>query len=126
MPGPMLGKHDARTISKRNFFKAHSYHHLVKTAYVIVYRILKHPKYARAGARYAYWHEYRHDNPNYRPDFGTSHKNPSYCSKFVYLAYNRGNHEHHMKQHRGWVFPHTLVKVFTGKTYHPTAIHKIV
>jgi hypothetical protein len=52
------------------------------------------------------------------------HKNPSYCSKYVYLAYWWGTSHKGMKGGLMWVFPFSMTNVFSG-TYKPSYIYKL-
>lgn len=128
-PGGLGAQHNAKSWTKHHFF--HKYVNKKHGKYVLIYRITRHQKFARAAAKYAYNHYYRYkkNNPNYFTTSRLYDKDPTYCSKYVYLSYYYGN-KHHLKglKHNGnmaWVFPHTLVKVFKG-SYHPKCIHKIV
>lgn len=51
-------------------------------------------------------------------------KNPSYCSKYVYLAYWWGTSHKGMKGGLMWVFPFSMTNVFSG-TYKPSYIYKL-
>lgn len=83
MTGP---GHRAEHTSKATFFKRNS----GNKKYVAVFRIKNHPKYADDAASYAYHHMYIHDNPWYLFPSSMYQKSPSYCSKYVYIAYQRG------------------------------------
>ncbi|WLS85033.1 hypothetical protein [Lactobacillus apis] len=59
-----------------------------------------HPKYAKKAATYAYRHMYLKDNPSYMITSNLYHKSPSYCSKYVYLAYWWGQQSLRLKNTR--------------------------
>ncbi|MBU5275160.1 hypothetical protein KQI03_11050 [Levilactobacillus brevis] len=128
MPGTKhVGKKkNARIVTKKHFFKQHS----GGSAYVMVYRIMHHPHIAKKAARYAYYKMLKHHNPEYSIFKGEQlyKKSPSYCSKYVYLAYDWGGTRKAMKQWWGGVHivsPYGLVGNFKG-SYKPTAIHRVI
>ncbi|ORN12511.1 hypothetical protein FAM23167_02672 [Lentilactobacillus parabuchneri] len=61
---------------------------------------------------------------NYLTTTNLYHKNPSYCSKYVYLAYWWGTSYKGMKGGLMWVFPFSMTNVFSG-TYKPSYIYKL-
>ena len=87
-----------------------------------------HPKYAKKAATYAYRHMYLKDNPSYMITSNLYHKSPSYCSKYVYLAYWWGATKSALKKYKNGgqyiVTPHGLTDTFVG-SFKPTRIHKI-
>lgn len=125
MPGPFgySSNKNAHHHSKKFFFT----HHTGKDAYVIVYRIKNHPNYADDASTYAYTHMFISDNPSYLITTNLYHKSPSYCSKYVYLAYYWGatkNSVYYHKYNTYIVTPHSLVPEFRAN-FAPSAIHKV-
>lgn len=128
MPGGNYGyakKHNAHNTKKNVFFKRH-----VKkkgNCYVIVYR-MRRSKLAKKAASYAYRRMYKKDNPNYSILAGINlyKKNPSYCSKYVYLSYYFGVSRKTVHKHPNWYFvtPYGLPGNFSVK-YKPHEIYKI-
>jgi uncharacterized protein YycO len=96
-------------------------------AYVLVYREKKHTTYAKKAASYAYNNMYKYTYIWYMITTNLYHKSPSYCSKYVYLAYYWGDFR---KGIRNWhdsphiVTPYGLIGNFQG-SYKPSKIHKI-
>ncbi|WP_409022212.1 hypothetical protein ACE83Q_00605 [Dellaglioa sp. P0083] len=119
IPGKKYNK--AKHTSKKDFFQQHT----KKGAHVEVYRINKHPHYANDAAQYAWDHMYKKTNPTYQITTNLYHKSPSYCSKYVYLAYQWGATKKALTQ---WgihiVTPHGLPGNFVG-SFKPNYIHKI-
>lgn len=127
MPGANFGykrKHNAHKTSKKLFFKRYLDK---KTSHIEVYR-LKHKTVAKKAAQYAYYHMYKKHNPKYGIFSGINlyATSPSYCSKYVYLAYYRGYHHKPVSKHSNWYFvtPYGLVGNFK-KAYKPTHIFSI-
>ncbi|GHN24801.1 hypothetical protein ME787_14120 [Lactobacillus delbrueckii] len=77
--------HNARVVSKASFFKSHT----KGKDYVAVYRN-NHPIYSDRASTYAYRYMYKKDNPYYKITSNIFEKSPSYCSKYVVLAYYWG------------------------------------
>lgn len=121
MPGGLGAKHNAKLWSKNKFFNKYA---TSKKKYVIVYRIKKHTVYARRAAHYAFNKMYHTVNPTYFTTMNLYHKNPSYCSKYVYLSFWWGDHHRGLKKHLIWIFPHTEKNIFKG-SYKPKSIYKI-
>ena len=123
MPGKKISKHATHT-RKATFFKRHT----GDPKYVEVYRMKNHPKYAKKAATYAYRHMYLKDNPSYMITSNLYHKSPSYCSKYVYLAYWWGATKSALKKYKNGgqyiVTPHGLTDNFVG-SFKPIRIHKI-
>lgn len=120
MPG---AGHRAWYSTKKGFFKRNT----GKNMFVYVYRIKAHPKYADKASTYAYKYMYRKDNPKYFISTNLYHKSPSYCSKYVYLAYWWGATKSALisyKANTHIVTPHGLVGNFKG-SFAPANIHKI-
>lgn len=121
MPGPGRG---AAHTSKSAFFKLNT----KGKRYVAVYRIKKHPTYAAHAQNYAWNHMYKKTRPNkYFISTNLYHKSPSYCSKYVYLAYYWGATKKAVKYYPSnlhIVSPHGLVGNFVG-SFKPNWIHKI-
>lgn len=82
MPG---FKKKAQKWSKSSFFKKYT----KGASYVSVYR-MPTSKYAQKAATYAYKNMYKKHNPKYTLTPVLYSKSPSYCSKYVYLAYYWG------------------------------------
>lgn len=127
MPGKKhySAKKNAHHTTKKAFFKKYT----GKSSFVIVYRIKKHPHYAKNASSYAYRKMYKKYNPTYNILKGMKNlykKSPSYCSKYVYLAYRWGAKKSSVRK---WgkhhlVTPHGLVGNFKG-SFKPKYIHKI-
>lgn len=122
MPGS--GKKASHT-TKATFFKRNT----KGGRYVYVYRIKKHPHYADDASTYAYKYMYKKDNPSYSIVGGMKDlykKSPTYCSKYVYLAYYRGATKKSVKKFNKHhlVTPHGLPLDFAG-TFKPSLIHVI-
>ncbi|GGE33291.1 hypothetical protein GCM10011391_09930 [Pullulanibacillus camelliae] len=120
MTGP---GHKSDHHTKANFFKRNT----KGSSYVLVYRIKKHPTYAKNAASYAYHHMYKGARPSYFISTHLYHKDPSYCSKYVYLSYYWGAKKSSVKkwpEYTHIVTPHGLVGNFKG-TFKPNKIHKV-
>ncbi|GHN45445.1 hypothetical protein ME804_06780 [Lactobacillus delbrueckii] len=120
MPGP--GKHATHT-PKATFFKRNS----GNGKYVAVYRIKKHPHYADDASTYAYKHMYLKTNPSYFFPSSMYVKSPSYCSKYVYLAYEWGATKRALYPIPGpsaVVLPHGLENWFKGD-FTPSYVYKV-
>ncbi|MBC1923029.1 hypothetical protein HCJ80_12905 [Listeria grayi] len=120
MTGP---KHKSEHNTKAAFFKRNT----TGSKYVLVYRIKKHPHYADDASTYAYKHMYKKDRiQKYYISPRLYHKDPSYCSKFVYLSYYWGATKSSVKYltEIHIVTPHALIGDFKG-TFKPSKIHKI-
>lgn len=88
MPG---GHKRAQKWSKTSFFKKYTH----GDSYVSVYRMpATSSTIAKKSASYAYKNMYQKHNPSYRITSNLYHKSPSYCSKYIYLAYYWGNKNH--------------------------------
>ncbi|GCD87211.1 hypothetical protein KB1253_23690 [Lactiplantibacillus plantarum] len=121
MRGPEGAKNNNYHTPITTFFK----NHLKKTGdYIQVYWIKSHPNYSSDAAKYAYNHMYISNKINYLTTTNLYHKNPSYCSKYVYLAYWWGTSHKGMKGGLMWVFPFSMANVFSG-TYKPSYIYKL-
>ncbi|CCK86166.1 Putative uncharacterized protein [Lactobacillus equicursoris DSM 19284 = JCM 14600 = CIP 110162] len=83
--GDSWRKNNAHVKSKATFFKEHT----KGSDYVAVYRN-NHPVYSDRASTYAYRHMYKEDNPTYHITSTIFQKSPSYCSKYVVLAYYWG------------------------------------
>lgn len=121
MPGPNRRAHNT---SKKVFFKNHA---INAYTYVDVYRLGK-KSVAKKAAKYAYSHMYKHHNPRYVISTNLYHKNPSYCSKYVYLAYYWGATKKCLRHYKNGVHvvtPYGLVGNFT-KHYRPYFIEEII
>lgn len=117
-----IGYHNEHT-TKKDFFERNTR----GDAYVLVYRETKHPNYANDAASYAYNDMYKNISIRYEITTNLYHKNPSYCSKYVYLAYYWGANKnmlmfYPMGDHI--VTPFGLIGNFIG-SYVPEEIHKI-
>ncbi|WP_289451322.1 hypothetical protein [Lentilactobacillus kefiri] len=117
MPGVPKGKssaHNARIISKKHFFKLHVTG--AKNEKVVAYRPANE-RYRKEAVSYAYHHMYKKHNPKYKITWNLYKENPSYCSKYVYLAYWRGTHHKAVKQRPGFWFisPHKMQTYFVKK-----------
>lgn len=126
MPGYKFHtKKNARIVTKKKFFRAHS----GGKKYVMVYRMRRHPHVAKKAARYTYYKMLKHHNPTYSIfTMKLYKKSPSYCSKYVYLAYDWGGTKKPVKQWWGgrhMVTPYGLIGNFKN-SYKPAAIHRIV
>lgn len=120
MTGP---GHRAEHYAKKTFFNKYT----GRSSYVAVYRVESHPTYASKAASYAYNHMYKVTNPSYFISTNLYHKSPSYCSKYVYLAYYWGATKNALTYYSSnlhIVTPHGLVGNFKG-SFHPAYIHKI-
>lgn len=109
--------------SKQAFFKSHS----GNGKFVYVYRIKKHPYYAKYAQDYAWHHMYKKTRPSYNLNPFLYQKSPSYCSKYVYLAYYWGATKKSVKYYSSgihYVHPHTFIGNFVG-SFKPNNIHKI-
>lgn len=140
--------HKAVHTSKAAFFKKHCVGG--SNDYVITYRIKNHPYIARDAAKYAWDYMYKKDNPSYNLYSNLYTKSPSYCSKYVWLAYYWGgttkvDSTYSDPLSYGYFFlmpkhsespydennntdiirPHNIINYFS-KNYKPTALHKIV
>ena len=126
MPGTKnrSAKKNARHISKKEFFTAHT----KGNDYVCVYRISKHPHYANDASTYAYNYMYKDGNPTYSivKGYELYKKSPSYCSKYVYYAYWKGATSSAVNKYPKywWGKLHSLPNYFS-KSFHPSYIHKI-
>ncbi|BDR60919.1 hypothetical protein [Lactobacillus xylocopicola] len=117
MPGKKISTHT----SKATFFRRNS----GGQKNVVVYRIKFHTAYANKAATYAYNYKYRKTNPSYM--INLYHKSPSYCSKYVYLAYWWGATKSALTNYRGIphiVTPHGLIENFVG-SFVPKYICKV-
>lgn len=122
MVGPEGAKNNNKHHTLKYFYSKHLKH---KGDYIDVYRIKQHPNYAHAASHYAFTKMYGTKNKiNYLTTINLYHKNPSYCSKYVYLAYWRGNQHKGVKGGLHWVFPYSMTNVFKG-TYRPTKVYHI-
>ncbi|MCI1923191.1 MAG: hypothetical protein LKJ64_03865 [Lentilactobacillus buchneri] len=117
MPGVPKGKssaQNARIVSKKKFFKLHVAG--TKNEKVVAYRPANE-RYRKEAVSYAYHHMYKKHNPTYKITGNLYKKSPSYCSKYVYLAYWRGTHHKAVKQKLGFWFisPHKMQTYFVKK-----------
>ena len=121
MPGISYGK--AAHTSKATFFKRNS----GNGKYVAVYRINSHPNYADSASTYAYNHMFKKTNPKYGINTHVWQKSPSYCSKYVYLAYAWGATKKAIIYYDNNIIPpHTLTYYFNPNSgWKPSYIHKI-
>lgn len=120
MPGP--GKR-AHNTSKKTFFKDHA---INAYTYVDVYR-MKNRSAPKKAASYAYRKMYKKHNPRYAITTNLYHKSPSYCSKYVYLAYYWGATRKSLKYYKynfHIVRPYGLIGNFKGH-YKPKHIYTI-
>lgn len=113
--------------SKEHFFKHYANSH----SHVWVYRIKNHPHYADDASTYA-WNMHKNVNPSYYISTNLLHKDPSYCSKFVFLSYYWGATKDSMEYDSAIsvlnfkiIHPFALPDFFSD-SFHPTCIHKIV
>lgn len=114
--------HKSEHWTKKKFFQTYT-----KTGYVAVYRIKNHPNYSKKAASYAWNHMYHQTEPSYQITTNLYHKSPSYCSKYVYLAYDWGATSSAVLQYPSYlhiVTPHGLIGNFYG-SFKPSYIHKI-
>ncbi|TPR16297.1 hypothetical protein DY083_05935 [Apilactobacillus timberlakei] len=123
----MPGKdHRAECWSKEHFFK----HYANSNSHVWVYRIKSHPHYADDASTYA-WHMYKDVDPSYLITTNLLHKDPSYCSKFVFLSYYWGAtkdcfaYNPLISVSAYIVHPFVLPTLFSG-SFTPDNIHRIV
>lgn len=117
MPGYRYRR--ARHTTKKLFFKTNS----GKGKFVYVYRFKAHPKYADVASTYAYKKMYKKDNPYYALTLRVWHKSPTYCSKYVYLAYAWGaTKKSIVPVYATLMAPHSLPNDFK---WHASCIHKI-
>lgn len=121
MRGPEGAKNNNYHTPLTRFYKDHLNG---RGDYIVVYRIKKHPIYARDAAQYAWDHMYKNNHINYLTTTNLYHKDPSYCSKYAYLAYWWGTSHKGMKGSLMWVFPFTMINVFQG-SYYPSAVYKL-
>lgn len=123
MPGKVKGvslNKNTRHYPLSKFFAAHT----KNNSYVSVLRISKHPVYAKTASSYAWNKMYKNGKLRYSVLGSLYKKNPSYCSKYVYLAYWYGDHHKGMKGNLKWVFPYTISNVWKGN-YRPSYIYKV-
>lgn len=92
--------------------------------HILVYRVVNHPQYAKTAANYAWDKMYSKGRLDYSIFAPMYQINPSYCSKYVYLAYWYGNKHKGLKGNLAWVMPHTIQNCFIGG-YKPKQIYNI-
>lgn len=121
MPG--TGKR-AQVWTKKHFFKSNTGGK--SHAYVAVYRIKKHPHLAKKAVLYSYRKMYKTHNPKYGITTHVFHKSPSYCSKYVYLAYWWGVSHKTVKDVGNFhiLHPHSFLGDFKG-SFSPKYLYKI-
>ncbi|KRK47752.1 hypothetical protein FC96_GL002238 [Secundilactobacillus kimchicus JCM 15530] len=131
MPGENYGyslKQNAHVTPKKTLFARHA--SPVAGSWVDVYRLPKaKQKAAKQAALYAYRDMYKKNNPNYAilPAGTLYQSNPSYCSKFIYLAFYNLFGTRAVKQFNTalhFVSPYGLNSTFTT-AYKPQFLSKI-
>jgi hypothetical protein len=129
MQGSEFARDNNKHTPKKTFFKSHT----KGKAYVLVYRMKKHPHYANDAGAYAFHRFYSkkgaHKKTVHLWYFVPSHLysiNPNYCSKLVYQAYWWGATKKALNRFDNGhvVTPYGLVGDFLG-SYKPAKIHKI-
>lgn len=119
MPG--IGKGAVHT-PKSTFFRQHT----GNGSYVAVYRVKQHPKYADDASTFAYHNMYLKNNPSYAWTANPYCISPSYCSKYVYLAWYYGATRSSVKNYSGshMFLPHSFIGNWSG-SFKASYIHKI-